>query len=250
MLLSSLGRIIRARRKELGWTRRNLAEHTAISERFLADIETGKANPSLLKLCELADALGATPQSLLASAAAVGVPQGPRVISLLGLRGAGKSTIGRVLAAQLGCEFVELDREVESQTGLTLAQIFELHGENYYRRTEREVLRGLLGQKRRTFVLATGGGLVTERETYDLLRSHTHTVWLRAKPEDHWSRVVAQGDTRPMANDAQAFSAMCSMLTERERLYQQAELTLETTNCPVQDISTKLADQFAHLQAS
>lgn len=249
-LLQALGTTIRTMRKGRGWTRRALAERTGISERFLADIETGKANPSILKLCEVADALGTTAVGLLGAHLTQAGDGRDRVIALLGLRGAGKSSVGRDLAARLGCRLVELDAEIERATGLELSQIFAMYDQTYYRRAEHDALRQLLVDEPRPFVIATGGGLVTERATYDLLRAHTRTVWLRAKPEDHWQRVIRQGDTRPMANDDQAFSALCTILSERESLYEQAEIIVDTGGRTVSEIADELERSFGDLKES
>lgn len=247
ILLTRVGETVRALRKRRGWTRRELAGHAGISERFLADIETGRANPSLLRLCRLAEALGLSVTGLLSSSPPPSAPARSRVVSLLGLRGAGKSTVGAALAQRLGCPFVELDARVEQRAGASLAELFEMHGEVYYRRLEREVLESILREAGDSLVLATGGGIVTERETFALLERQTHTVWLRAEPEDHWTRVVAQGDTRPMADDDRAFANLCAILAERERLYQQADYVVDTSRRSVADIVDELALRFAFL---
>jgi len=221
-LLRNLGGFVLRRRKALKWTRRDLAAHTSISERFLADVEAGRANPSVSKLFALARALGCAPGDLLEVAA------GPRGVALLGLRGAGKSTVGAALAESLGCAFVELDHLIEATTGLTLDEMFQVHGESYYRRAEHEALREAL-RRPQPVVIACGGGIVTSDESFGLLQAKAHTVWLRARPEDHWRRVVAQGDTRPMADNDQAFADLCSILREREALYRKAELCVDTS---------------------
>jgi XRE family aerobic/anaerobic benzoate catabolism transcriptional regulator len=243
--LANLGTRVRELRKARGWSRRQLAGATEISERFLADVEAGAGNPSLLRLFEIADALGTTPGALLGEAqrAAEAREAGARTIALLGLRGAGKSSVGKRLARALGWRFVELDAQVEQRAGLTLPEIFAIHGESHFRRLEREALLAVLEEARPT-VLATGGGIVTDPETFDLLKRRATTVWLRAKPADHWSRVVAQGDTRPMANNAQAFRDLGAILAQRERLYQQAQVTVETSGRSVAAVGADLAAQF------
>jgi XRE family aerobic/anaerobic benzoate catabolism transcriptional regulator len=149
------------------------------------------------------------------------------VVALLGLRGAGKSTVGRRLARRLRVPFVELDRKVEEAAGLALAEIFALHGEDYYRRLEKETLTRLLDGGR-PLVLACGGGLVTARDTYALLRRRALTVWLRAQPEDHWNRVVQQGDRRPMSHP-QAMGELRRLLRARDPLYAEAAHTVDTS---------------------
>ena len=243
-LLRVLAGTLRERRKAAGWSRRELAERADVSERFLADIETGKANPSLLKLCDLATALGTDAIELLGGAADVARTEQAPVIALLGLRGAGKSTIGAALAEALDCPFVELDQEIETATGLGITQIFQIYDQDYFRQAEHDALRSLLMERPRPFVVATGGGLVTERPTYELLRAHARTVWLRAKPEEHWSRVLEQGDTRPMKDHDRAFAALCTILDERQNLYEQAEITVDTSGRSVEEVTSDLLRVF------
>lgn len=221
---------MRALRKARGWSRRDLARRTGISERFLADVETGQANPSVLRLVELAQALATTPTALLGGDAAL-----PRQhVALLGLRGAGKSTVGPLLARRLGCAFVELDALIEAATGLQLGEIFQMHGEAYYRQTERAALaKQLAGDP---VVLAVGGGIVMDPQSFAMLRAGARTVWLRAAPEDHWQRVIAQGDLRPMADNEQAFGDLRRILAERDPLYRQAEVVVDTSTQRVDDI--------------
>src|SRR6185295_13081297 len=193
-LLTGLGRRVRALRSRLGYTLHELAGRAGLSSRFLIQVEAGAANISVKKLAGLAKALGTTPAALLAEPGSE--PARP-VIALLGLRGAGKTTIGRRLARRLRVPFVELDRRIEEAAGLGLTEIFALHGEEYYRRLEYLALEGILAEGR-PMVLATGGGMVTRPEAMALLRHRATTIWLRALPEDHWNRVVQQGDRRPM----------------------------------------------------
>lgn len=232
-------------------TRRKLAEATGISERFLADIENAKANPSLLRLVQLSEALGSSVASLLGDANADSGPGGGRdgrparqLIALLGLRGAGKSTVGPILARRLGCDFLELDQLVEERAGLPLNELFSLHGEDWFRDAEHEALAELLAEGQQV-VLATSGGIVTNEAAWAALRRGAQTVWLRARPEDHWQRVVAQGDTRPMRNRARAFGELRELLTEREAQYQAADRTVETSGRGAHQVAAAIADQLA-----
>ena len=225
-LLAGLGRRTRELRTERHLTLRELGERSGLSTRFLVQVESGEGNISVKNLSLLAGALGTSPAALLAAAESGG-PSLP-VIALLGVRGAGKSTIGRRLARRLRVPFLELDRKVEEVAELPLAEIFALHGEAYFRRLEKETLTRLLDEGR-PMVLACGGGLVTASDTYALLCRRALTVWLRAEPEDHWNRVVKQGDRRPMADHPQAMSELRRLLRSREPLYGEAAHTVDTS---------------------
>ena len=224
-ILVALGRRARGRRLERGWTLREVADRSGVSPRFLVQLEAGRGNISVRRLADVARALDTTPAALLAESDA----RPERIVALLGLRGAGKTTIGRRLSRRLRVPFVELDRRIEQAADLTLAELFSLHGEDYYRRLEREVLAAVL-KERRPMVLATGGGIVTSPETYALLRRETITIWLRARPEDHWNRVVRQGDRRPMADHPQAMADLRGLLAARDPLYAAAAHTVETSD--------------------
>jgi XRE family transcriptional regulator, aerobic/anaerobic benzoate catabolism transcriptional regulator len=231
-LLAGLGQRVRHLRGERGFTLKELAERAELSVRFLVQVEAGTGNISVGKLANLAQALDTTPADLLSGPGSE--PDLP-VIALLGLRGAGKTTVGRRLARKLRVPFVELDRRVEEAAGLSLDEIFALHGEDYYRRLEREALERILAE-RRPLVLATGGGVVMSPETYALLRHRALTLWLRAHPEDHWNRVVQQGDRRPMADHPQAMAELRRLLAAREPLYSEAAHTIDTSGLTLDSV--------------
>jgi XRE family aerobic/anaerobic benzoate catabolism transcriptional regulator len=243
-LLGRLGARVRALREERGASRLDLARASGLSARYLAALEAGVGNISIARLADLARALATTASALLAEAEVEGAPgearRSPQVISLLGLRGAGKSTVGMALARRLAVPFFELDERIEAAAGMPLGQVFELHGERWFRRLERETLARFLVETRRS-VLATGGGLVTESETFDLLRQHTLTVWLKARPRDHWDRVVAQGDRRPMANRSRAMEELRALLAARDPLYARADLVVDTSALAVDRAVERIA---------
>lgn len=230
---------MRALRERQGLARRQLSETSGVSERFLAQLEAGRGNISLLRFADVAEALGTTPSELLAGASSP--KNGTRIVALLGVRGAGKSTVGAALADKHSVPFVEVDSRIEKSAGLTLSEIFELHGEAYYRRLEREVLTQLLADTR-SMVVATGGSIVNDRENYALLRERASTVWLRAKPEDHWNRVIQQGDARPMAKNPHAFAELRALLAAREPLYANAHHVVDTSGREVDEVVDLLGD--------
>lgn len=242
-LLRDLGRRLRSLRDEAGLSVSELARLAGLSRRHLTEIEAGRANPSATRLVDLARALDREPAELLDLAAARrGVARGGR-IALVGLRGAGKSTLGRALALRLEVPFVELDRRIEEAAGLPLATVFELSGTAGYRRLEAETLEKVLAEGER-FVLATGGSIVSSPATFARLRQTCHTVWLRAAPEVHYERVVAQGDRRPMAGRPRALDELKAILAEREGLYARCELSVATDALDVEGAVEDLAARF------
>ncbi len=260
--LRELGDRLRLIRAQRAMPRRVLAKRSGVSERYIAQFEAGAGNMSLLLLRRLAQALGVPTEELVAAGhpdAAVdlallerflGRLSGPELrearrmlverfggetgarrqrIALIGLRGAGKSSLGRLLAEARGVPFLELDREVERHSRMELRDIFEVHGQDGFRRREREALQHLVDAEPRV-VIATGGGLVTDPATFELLLANCLTVWVRASPEEHMRRVVAQGDQRPMADDQRrAMDDLRAILASREPLYRQADLVLDSS---------------------
>jgi XRE family aerobic/anaerobic benzoate catabolism transcriptional regulator len=218
---------------------RELGERAGVSERFLVQLETGDANISVARLEDVAEALGSTAAKLLTSASEQprgATPQPLPVVALLGLRGAGKSSIGAKIARRLRVPFIELDALVAREAGMSLDTIFEMHGEAYFHRLERTTLRRLLDESEgRGAVIATGGSIVTDKETFALLKERAITLWLKARARDHWDRVVAQGDARPMRGRTNAMSELKSLLRLRKPLYSQAAQTVDTSNMPLDE---------------
>lgn len=248
------------RRKVLGWSQAETAANAGLSAQYISLLESGSVNPSIEKLARLAHALGVSLGEIVtgdapwpvvsalrerdgreAVEAAVGrgiAERGVRIgtrVALLGIRGAGKSTVGAAVARALEVPFVELDALVEARLGLSLGQVFELQGDEPFVKAQAEVLAHLLGSQR-SFVVATGGSIVTREREYRWLRDTTTTIWLRATPEDHWARVVAQGDARPMRSNPQAMEQLRQIHADREPLYRQAAHVVETSGMPVEGV--------------
>ena len=234
-VLDVLARRAREARLARGWTIRELAERSGVSVRFLVQLEAGRGNISVRRLADLARAFGLPPGALLTDTAA----NDPRVIALLGLRGAGKTTIGKRLARRLRMSFVELDGRIERKAEMSLREVFSLHGEDYYRRLERETFAELLAEGR-SIIVATGGGIVAAADTYALLRQSAITIWLRASPEDHWNRVVRQGDRRPMADHPHAMAELRRLLIDRQPLYATADHTVQTSGRSVEAVVNEI----------
>lgn len=262
-LLQALGERVRNLRARRGLTRRGLASAAVVSERHLANLEYGTGNVSILVLQQIANALQCSMAELLgdvttASAewlllrellegrseadlkrvrlaageilgtAPIGDPHRASRIALIGLRGAGKSTLGRMLAEQLNVPFLELNQEIERVAGCSVREIYDLYGAGAYRRYERRALEEAV-QIYSDVVIATPGGIVSDPATFNELLSHCTTVWLQAQPDEHMSRVVAQGDTRPMAANPEAMDDLCRILDGRSAFYSKADHVLDTS---------------------
>lgn len=266
--LVRLGERVRGLRNQRGMTRKGLAAAAGVSERHLGNLELGVGNASVLILLQVAQALRCTPAELLADearspewllirellenqdeamlrrvreaivpvvdGAAPGTGPRPPRIALIGLRGAGKTTLGRMLAEDLGFPFLELSREIENFAGCTISEIQALYGQNAYRRYERRAVEEAI-QLYPEAVIAVPGGLVAEPATYNLLLSHCTTVWLKAHPEDHMKRVAAQGDMRPMAGNREAMDDLKGILAHRSPFYAKANLHLDTSLRPLDE---------------
>lgn len=270
--LAAIGREVRRNRAKRGMTRRQLAQASETSERYLAQIESGTGNPSVSVLRAIAQALDLPASALLpetgARTAELGaifdllaqVPAGElpalnkeiasrvvqragadraRRITLVGLRGAGKSTLGRMLAQHLGWPFIELDRRVAEDYGASVPDLIEMAGTATFRRHERSALERLLAEHEAA-VITTAGGIVSNPETYALLLRHSHTIWIKARPEEHMSRVMAQGDFRPMAQNRAAMADLVAILEARRADYARAEAEVDTSGDSVEQSFSKL----------
>ena len=234
LYLGRLGERVRAWRNEQRMTRRQLALASGVSERYLAQLEAGQGNISVLLLRKVARAMGVAVERLVREEEAAAKP-----IALLGLRGAGKSTLGAKLAESLKLPFVELDREVEKEAGAPLGEVFAMYGQDAFRRFERRALERVLSHNGRA-VIATGGSLVTDPGTFELALERCRCVWLRASPEEHMSRVMAQGDTRPFKGRSAALDEIRKLLADRDRLYGRAVAAVDTSGKTVRQSLAEL----------
>ena len=237
-ILTELGARLRRAREQAGLTVSALAAAADTSRRHVTDAEAGRANLSILRLAALARALRVPLESLCTDL--VAAPRHQRV-ALVGLRGAGKSSVGPLLALRLEAPFVELDQRVEALAGLSLAEIFDLHGATTYRRLESEALEQVLAEGER-LVLATGGSIVTSPATFARLRATCRTVWLRAKPAEHLQRVARSGDRRPTRGHPRALEELTALLAERRGAYAASDLVVDTSKRSPDEIARSLAE--------
>lgn len=275
--LVELGQRVRRMRAVRGMSRKVLAQVSGISERYIAQLESGQGNVSIMLLRRVAEATGAPIEDLIGGEAAVNPdwqvirdllrgapaeviaevkallagerPAGPRAVAephiavdrvaLIGLRGAGKSTLGRIVAEKLGWPFVELNKEIEREHGFSITEILNLYGQDGYRRLERVTLKRLVDQPG-PMLLATGGGIVGEAVTFELLLASFFTIWVRTSPAEHMSRVREQGDLRPMANDKAAMAELITILSSREPLYARARTQIDTAGASVEASAGRL----------
>lgn len=278
--LAFVGARVRELRNQRGMTRKMVGQEADVSERHLAQLESGDGNISIVLLRRIAGALNVSLAELFVPRAEEPVDKQTirRVleklpanileevasrllrefgknetlrrsrVALIGLRGAGKSTLGSRLAQESNVPFVELDREIESDTGMPLAEIFSLYGQSGYRAIEKRTLQRVLRESE-CAVVSVSGGVVSEKETYDYLLSNCFTVWIKAQPDEHMSRVIAQGDFRAMAASNQAMEDLRRILEAREPLYRKADLTLDTSGSSVEQSFSQLKTAVQnHLQ--
>jgi XRE family aerobic/anaerobic benzoate catabolism transcriptional regulator len=256
--LATLGKRLRELREQRGMPRKVLAKEADVSERYLAQLEAGEGNVSIVLLRRIALALGVQPEDVMANRRTavyrtvaqllerfpedrleevlfqlihdLGARDDARKqrIALMGLRGAGKSTLGRLLANELHVPFVELDLEIEREAGMALSEVFLLYGQGGYRRMERRCLERVIETHARA-VFSVGGGIVSEPETFNLLLAQCFTVWLKASPEEHMTRVAEQGDMRPMQDNEDAMEDLRRILGARAPLYAKADAQVDTS---------------------
>lgn len=258
LYLRTIGDRVKAARARRGMTRKSLSHDSGVSERYLAQLEGGQGNISILLLRQIAQAMNMTVTDLVhegpEAPVEVGILAGlmqrlspserneaqklllerfasrneRRRLALIGLRGAGKSTLGVALAERLEVPFVQINKEIEQEAGMRLPEIFDLLGQSAFRRFERQALERVI-EENATAVIETGGGLVSEAETFERLLSTCHTIWLQAAPAEHMNRVIAQGDHRPMAGNRAAMADLERILEERRALYSKADDVVDTS---------------------
>lgn len=276
--IQSLGIRVRESRARHGMSRKALALNAEVSERYLAQVESGETNPSIIVLRHVAHALGislielleprqSSPEYRLISGFLEQLSPGRleeallrlmrdfgnedaarrKRIALVGLRGAGKSSLGRALAGELSLPFVELNSAIEAEAGMNLNEVFMLYGQPGYRRLERRCLESFIAQHA-SAVITVGGGIVSEAETFNLLLMNCFTVWVKASPEEHMSRVIAQGDFRPMEGSTEAMEDLRRILLARESLYSKADFTLDTTGRRPEDCLAQLRQAVTALK--
>lgn len=269
--LLSLGKRVREVRNRRGMTRKTMAHDADVSERHLAQLEAGEGNISIVLLRRVAAAVNVSLTELFSRDGEEPVEmrlirrflerlpahrledvvfrlmrdfgheeKARRMrVALIGLRGAGKSTLGLRLSEDMNIPFIELDREIEKDTGMPLAEIISLYGQPGYRGIERRTLERVLRENKHAIV-SVGGGVVSEKETYDYLLSNCYTIWVKARPDEHMSRVIAQGDLRPMAGNDQAMEDLRRIIQAREPLYRKADICLDTSGDSVDESFAKL----------
>lgn len=276
--LEQLGQRVRTMRAMRGMSRKVLAKASGISERYIAQLESGKGNVSIVLLRRVSAAMDkqvedliptadTTPdwlviRDLIRNATPAQIAQAKEILSgngakqgrdfagiaLIGLRGAGKSTLGKLLAKKIGLTFVELNKEIERINGLSVAEIMALYGQEGFRRMEFTALTHVL-TNREPVVLATGGSIVSEPVTFDLLLSSFYTVWLRAKPEEHMGRVRKQGDMRPMESERSDMHELRTILLSREPLYARASAEVDTSGLDIEAAAARLTETVAPVLA-
>lgn len=269
--LVSLGKRVRELRNRRGMTRKMMAHEADVSERHLAQLEVGEGNVSIMLLRRITAALNvslvelftpetADPNGRLIERFLERLPANRRDdlvqrlmrefgaeskirrgrIALIGLKGAGKSTLGSRLSEKTNVPFIELDSEIEKEAGMPLAEIFSFYGQSGYHNIEKRTLQRVL-DKHPQLVLSAGGGIVSEKDTYEYLTSSCYTIWIKAKPEEHMARVIAQGDVRALAGNGQAMEDLRQILHAREPFYQQADLCIDTSGRSIDESFSQLS---------
>lgn len=232
-LTAAVGSRLRQARADKGLSRRALSDRSGVSQRYIAQVEAGAGNISIALLARVGAALDRSVAWFVTEPAPT-LDGKARRIALIGLRGAGKSTLGRRAGDMTGIPFIELNERIMSDSGLAIADVMGLYGPEGYRSFERQAVRAV-ADAHDAVILAVAGGIVTDRDTYALLKTRFHTVWLKAGPDEHMDRVRSQGDERPMAGNPGAMDELRAILVAREALYAEADLSLDTSRRALDD---------------
>jgi XRE family aerobic/anaerobic benzoate catabolism transcriptional regulator len=271
-MLDEIGSRVRLLRKERGWNQRELCRRAGLSARYLVQLESGSANLSVLRLADVARALDVSLVRLLSGLGPVQDAEEALVshwtassketrervkqafgiahvakVALIGLRGAGKSTVGRAVGKQLRWDFVELDEEVRTMAGMTLRDLFEYHGVEQYRTLRMQALQQVLAREGST-IIEVGGSVVLDDEAYTRLKESCYTVWLKATPFEHLKRVKDQGDTRPMSGRINPLGELRAILLEREPFYGQAREQIDTAGVSLPTVIERVAEACGRAQ--
>ena len=239
-LTLSIGARVRGMRKLRGMSRRSLAELSGVSERYLAKLEIGDGNVTVGILYRLARVFDCQVESFVATQSGFGLEKAAR-IALVGLRGAGKTTLGMSLAAQFDIPFLEVSNQIESLSGMAVAEVIALYGASGFRRYEEEALASIV-EDQSEVVIAVGGGIVEENANFDLLLRHFHTIWIQTSPAEHIARVRAQGDERPMRGFAEAEAHLRSLLADRKASFSRADHSINTANVDADDSARQIGN--------
>ena len=235
-----IGGYVRTLRQARGMSRRMLSKISGVSERYLAQLETGNGNVTVGILHRLSLVFGCAVEDLVAGGAKPNLKKGNR-LALMGVRGGGKTTLGTAISVKHGVPFIEISKQVRAVSGMDVGEVISLYGQEGFRRYEEEAIASIIENYDKV-VIAIGGGIVETRENYDLLLHHFHTVWIKASAAEHIERVRAQGDERPMAGFAAAEEHLANMLSQRKAEFNRADLVIDTGGVPIDYSVAKLTE--------
>ena len=235
-----IGGHVRTRRQARGMSRRMLSKNSGVSERYLAQLETGNGNVTVGILHRLSLVFGCSVEDLIGGGTKPNLEKGHR-LALLGVRGGGKTTLGKTASSKHGIPFIEISNQVKAVSGMDVGEVISLYGQEGFRRYEKEAIASIIGDYEKV-IIAIGGGIVETAENYNLLLRHFHTIWIKTSAAEHISRVRAQGDERPMAGFAAAEEHLANMLSQREAEFSRADLVMDTSRVPVECSVAKLTE--------
>ena len=235
-----IGGHVRTRRQARGMSRRMLSKNSGVSERYLAQLETGNGNVTIGILHRLSLVFGCSVEDLIGGGPEPNLEKSHR-IALLGVRGGGKTTLGKTVSSKHSIPFIEISNQVKAVSGMDVGEVISLYGQEGFRRYEEEAIASIIEDYDKV-IIAIGGGIVETAENYNLLLRHFHTIWIKTSAAEHISRVRAQGDERPMAGFAAAEEHLANMLSQREAEFSRADLGMDTSRVPVECSVAKLTE--------